>query len=498
MQTKKLLLLLLSSLFLALQTYAQTTESQAPFLRLQAHSDGQRILLRWTVSDYETWQKGLESGYRIVRYQSRAGDTLLAGYAMSQTKTVLDTALLAMPESQWDAAFGASPFARVARAALYDPDTSAVATAAPTLADAVDKAQAKDARFLFALFSAEQDFAVAQAMALGLTDSVGLDGGHTYLYRVSLNTDDPAFSGVSGGVEISLSDTEDLPAPEELSGEPADRAVYLQWRTAGVDEHYSSYDVERSTDSLNFAKVNELPFLFAGDGEEDPDYAVFRDSLADNATVYYYRVRGRTAFGMQGPPSEAIALRGRPSRLAFSLRIDSTQATQTTVDLFWSLLPDSLHNQLQGFNVYRSEQPDAHFEKVNSNILSSSVRSWRDTAPVAYGYYRLEAVDENGYAYQSPAVLASLTDTIPPAAPQGLTGRFITKDRVELQWQANTEEDLQGYRLFAANEREGVFMQITSFPVSENRYVYPQRGGRRYAAVQDRAGGLAARISFCG
>ena len=87
-------------------------------------------------------------------------------------------------------------------------------------------------------------------------------------------------------------------------------------------------------------------------------------------------------------------------------------------------------------------------------------------------YYRVEAVDLNGHRYITPSALVQMPDETPPAVPVGLTGRFITSDKVEMSWDLGTEEDLNGYRLFASNRRGLGYTQITTDIVVDNKFVF--------------------------
>ncbi|MEM6967489.1 MAG: hypothetical protein AAF573_22185, partial [Bacteroidota bacterium] len=65
-----------------------------------------------------------------------------------------------------------------------------------------------------------------------------------------------------------------------------------------------------------------------------------------------------------------------------------------------------------------------------------------------------------------------LRSSPPPAIPTGLVGKFITKKRVQLNWDANTEEDLQGYRLFVSNGLASNYTQITKAAVIGEQFIY--------------------------
>ena len=424
--------------------------------------------LRWVASDYATWRMGVENGYTLTRYTSHLNGTLLGVDAVRSSKVVLGDNIIPLPEASWDLLLGDPDLKKVAKGVLYETDESTILSPNQqiTLADAVNTEASEEARFVFALFVAEQDFTIAKGMALGYYDPF-IQSGATYIYQLAINN-----TAISNTITINVDDTVELPTVAGLIAEGLDRAIMLEWDITNTKDHYSAYDVERSIDGVYFFPANDLPFVFASDREDDATSFVFKDSIADNSTTYYYRVCGRTPFGTKGPPSTVITIKGKPARMNLSLKINDHTETGTSATLHWDSFQEAMETEIQGFNIYRSEDPVHHFEQMNTNLLAASNRSFTDAAAIPIAYYQLEAIDQNDYTYRSAAVLVQLPDSIPPESPVGLTGKFITDDRVQLTWQANTEADLKGYRLFVANNDAAVYTQITSQAIANEQFIY--------------------------
>ncbi len=95
-------------------------------------------------------------------------------------------------------------------------------------------------------------------------------------------------------------------------------------------------------------------------------------------------------------------------------------------------------------------------------------RDWIDNSPD--GWYRTKVweVNENSIAYQGPyvALVAGFMtagepppppDTDPPAAPTGLTGTAVSSSQIDLDWDDNSENDLDSYRLYRSTTSGGPY-----------------------------------------
>jgi len=439
-------------------------------LNLSAQSDGSKILLRWMVSDYETWQESISEGFRIERYTIKINGTAVPTNQIGSTLITLESDLKPLSESDWDVYFTNNNFAELAKNTLYEADVTVQITNAPSFADAINAENSRDTRFLFSMFSADQDFAVAEGLAVALSDQSAVSG-EEYLYIVSLNSTNPSFLDIGSSVSLSLADVPVLPKPSDLNAEGFDMAAMISWNTEELKNSYTTYDVLRSSTGPP-VKINDLPVLFAAEGEENPKYSMYKDSLEDNNTLYSYQVVGRTPFGISGPPSDFVKVQGKPPRLDLQFKIDTSMHNGSNVLIDWNNFDSSFEPQLAGFNIYRSEESTKGFEIINPALIPKNQRVAVDSGPLKVGYYQLEAVDENDHSYLSPVILVQEIDSIPPGVPTGLTGKFITSKRVKLEWNENPEEDMKGYRLFAGNKENSNYTQITNVIVEEEFYYF--------------------------
>jgi uncharacterized protein len=172
-------------------------------------------------------------------------------------------------------------------------------------------------------------------------------------------------------------------------------------------------------------------------------------------------MRGKSPFGVQGPPSNAVEAKGKTPVLTSYPFITTLTEVNGKFQITWTF-PDSLNTQIQGFQLLRSDDGEGGFTPVGS-LLGAATRMIEDPAPSPLSnYYKIEATDLSDNKLESVAKLGQMNDTQPPAAPGGLQASIDDKGLVTLQWNANTEPDLKGYRVFFSNHPNDDYAQITA------------------------------------
>lgn len=465
-------LLIFTMLFFGCMSWTNAQNANTGALKIITQTEPGSVKIRWMLTEPASWEEGNKVGYSISRYTTHINGAQLSSVDIQDSYILLDEDIQVLDENQWETQFTDNPFAQVAKGTLYDEDETVVTSSNPTLADVFNQTESKESRYLFGLYAAEQDFEVAKGMALGYED-INVNSAHTYMYRVVLNSSEAQFSNIQSMVSVEAGNYTSYPDVGELAGEGMDKAVLIEWPLIEARDYYSTYDIERSTDDVNFVKVNDVPFVFAAEGTDEPEYAIYKDDVPDNQTYFYYRVRGRTPFGTQGSPSESIRLKGTPPRINVFLAIEEYEDDGDNVVLSWSSQEDAdVQAQIEGYNIYRSTSSNTDFVQLNEALLPAGTEDFEDTDPLSTAYYILEAVDVNDYTYKSPSKLIQLSDSEPPVAPVGLTGEFLNNSRLRIEWTPNEEEDLKGYRVLVANKREGNYSQLTRVAIKDNFYVY--------------------------
>ena len=134
------------------------------------------------------------------------------------------------------------------------------------------------------------------------------------------------------------------------------------------------------------------------------------------------------------------------------------------ITLDWN---DNSDSDLYGYDIYRSTTSGSGYSRINlvrsrdSNYTDSNI-----TLDMTY-YYVVTAIDTSfNTSDASDEVSATATDTTPPAIPSSLMAT-CGNGMVLLNWNDNTEEDLDGYNVYRSETSGSDYVQING-PLSDD------------------------------
>ena len=325
-------------------------------------------------------------------------------------------------------------------------------------------------RFTFALMSADQSFEAAQLAGWAWVDSTA-KANEQYLYVVYANVPKAQIAIDTAGAFIGLKDYKELPKPLELTASFGNKSVLLTWDNRTYRDIYSSYYVERSEDSVTFAKATNLPVTNLNrSGEAASNSMVYADSLSANDKIYYYRVRGITSFGETSPPSVFVKGMGSDEIILNTNIVNTEILADSLIRLDWELLNDSMKNATH-FDIAISNDADGVFTPLKQNIDINS-RTITLKSPLATTYFVVSVLDKKGHKYNSLPQMVQLEDATPPAIPVGLRGEINdSTGKVTLTWEANTDIDLEGYHVFRCNVVGEEMSLLTDKPFKSETFI---------------------------
>lgn len=424
------------------------------------------VVLRWAPVTAGLWQQLNVAGYHI--------DRLTVPETPQQSAPIFErltaTPIRPWPAADWEPIVEENDNAAIAYMTIYGerPDASGD----PFLQMRKDD-ELKGKSYFFAMTAASQSGAAAEAMGLRFTDE-NIDAGTRYVYRVYAAESLPNQQLDTAMVMVNTDEYAVRLPPQGLTTVSLENQVVIKWPTAANRTQFSAYHLERSVNATGpFIRLNDAPILQLNSDAVPTfnDYFKRVDSVGKNYQPHYYRIIGITQFGDESPPSEAVMGMGRDFTPPASPVLEEIETKDNArVELVWNKL--SFEPDFAGFIVGRSPLPEGPFTPLHDKLLPRVITTFTDDRPNPGGlnYYQITAVDTAGNASQSFARYALFLDTFPPAAPVGLTGTVDTNGRVSLSWEANTEPDMRGYRVYFANAADHPFIQISPTLLTETRY----------------------------
>ncbi|ANE52823.1 fibronectin type III domain-containing protein [Flavisolibacter tropicus] len=458
---KKAVSLLIAVIFLACHLQAQQREHRVIAL---ANPKGDSIVLRWAPASFITWQMGNKYGYWIERFVI-AKDGNAASFSTASAFKLNNAPLRPWPEAQMENAAVIDEKVAIVKEAIYSKDFQ-LTSPEKNIGNYITQQGENDVRYGFAVLACDLSPLAAQAAALRIVDR-NVKKGERYAYRISVAQQPKGLTIEPGIYVTSVNEPVKLSPPQEFAVTFDDRLARLQWLSALDRGIYTAYVIERSTDGKSFHPLTDLPVI---NGSERPDaqLSFYTDSLTDNETTYYYRIKGITPFGETGPYSTVVSGLGKPiydRPFIDTVIILNNQKLQ----LRWTLSQD-LKKKTQSIYVSRATKAEGPYQDI-SPLLIKDVVSYVDEKPYANTYYRLKIKTIDGQTIYSLPQFGQVIDTIPPGSPTGLQGAIDQGGKVQIKWTSNAEADLQGYRVFRANALHEEFVEVTDKLLTRNAFV---------------------------
>lgn len=440
--------------------WAQDTAS----VKVIARSLPNKVLLRWAVDQPLAWKTANEVGFWIERATiSRNGEAVVP----IERKRLVAQPLKPKPLEDWEVLANQDQSVAILAQALYG-DSFEVSTPGNQMGQVFAINDELEQRFTFALVAAEQNYEASKLAGWAIEDETVM-AGEKYVYSVSVATPGQSISNIKNGTVYASPDLfEALPKPIGLTGIFSDKKVGLSWNFNLLQNVYTNYQVERSKDNISFEKLNGVPLFSAQQPKDATEISLFYTDSILNNTNFYYRVKGKTAFGETGPYSEVIQGMAEAD-LGFVPRIYQKQLpTDNKVILHWEFKEEG-NKLIDKFELRKANTNKGPFSTVIDNIpIAARKITYEGLDRV--NYFIIAAIGKNGVESESYASLVQPVDSIPPSPPSGLEGVVDTIGIVKLSWANNLEEDLGGYRIYRSYNPNNEFSEVTRATLIKTSY----------------------------
>lgn len=417
------------------------------------------VLLRWAPANYSSWVRGNSYGYTVYRIPIIKG-----GNIINNPDTVILGKYLPQPLQKWERYADSSTFA-VAAEAIYGKEFE-VTTSTKSFMDIVNKSREQESRFAIGLLCADQSFTVACMMGLGLVDSTA-DPSIAYAYRVVANYADSTNVHEEGYVFVDFKAGNFTPRPFGISHYVSKGQVTITFPYEPFKGLYTNFELERSTDRINFKTVVGKDY-YSVSTDDDQQYYIYNDSVKQEVATYYYRLRGRTPFDTYGPYSDTMEVKIMPT-IDGAPWITDIKEIDDKLSIAWSIDSIGIEN-LKGFMVYSSAEQNGPFTPLLKDSIDRDSRYVYLQKPQDYSYYKVAAIDQFDRPYFSSARLFQAKDSIPPLPPVGLKGEFDSTGTVKLWWSYGKEPDLLGYQLLYSANPESEYSLLSKDFIFDSTY----------------------------
>ncbi|MBX2929152.1 MAG: fibronectin type III domain-containing protein [Saprospiraceae bacterium] len=458
-------------------------------LMMTGRSTGNSIKLRWAPTSALAWKRCNEAGYVVVRHTIMRNGQMLPWEERSvMLQLTPDPIRPWQTEAEWRPLMERNEYAAIGAQSLLGEQFT-IESGPESSATLVNRASEESNRFSFGLFAADHSYETAVAMGLAWEDK-NVKQHETYVYRVypatqiSVPMDTFQVEGNrdipvdfrspidTGFFSISPKDKFPLPKILEVEADFGNRVATISWNKTLFEQFYVSYRVERSDDGLLWESLRDKPFVTLARPGSSSEFMFMLDSLPMNNKPYFYRVSGRTVFDDFGAPSDPVQGMGidpLPEYFPYIVSVLENERQEFVIGWDFNAAEES---KIAGFRITRARSDRGAFVPVSGEgLLPPSQRSFTDEAPLPVNYYKVIAYDAYNREMPSFSALAQIDDETPPAAPLNVRGAVLKNGSMVISWDANTEPDLLGYRVYMANHPNDEFTQITRAPVSANHFI---------------------------
>ncbi|MCG2617746.1 hypothetical protein LZZ85_25820 [Terrimonas sp. NA20] len=422
-----------------------------------------RILLRWAPDDPNAWKLCNKYGYAIERY-TVARD----GKALPKPELLKGDGIIRPQElEKWDSVMlERDDYAAVIAQAIYG-ETFGMEMGEQGAQNILIQAGELEQRYTMALYGADHSFRAARMAGLGWLDAK-VKPNEAYFYRIR-SLVPPAIMNIEPAVVyISLKDHYPLPAPRLSKVDFGDKIASVRWNFKTQRTLYNSYYVERSENGKDFKSITDKPYTnMTADDAKDAEMLTYFDTLQHNDKKYYYRIRGVSAFGEVGEPSNVIAGSGLKSS-GVNPFITKALPSKKGYTVYWDF-PDSLNDAIVKFSLSQASSMNSTYASLIDSIPVGK-RSF-EFDPGIVSYVQVEVLERGGEIRRSYPFMVQPEDSVPPSVPIALKGRIDSTGRVYLDWSRNAEKDLMGYMIYRSSSLNNEFSLVQDTAWKGNSFI---------------------------
>jgi len=426
-------------------------------LKVKAYEN--RIVLRWAINHSAVWLLVNDLGIKIDRIILDENNKPLS--KTWETISQIPVKPLGKPSYQTLALKNQSNNSLLLGAEALFGNASIKAPGIKNQSELMDAGMEFENKYTMAMLAADMDTLTANALGQRYTDRLQVNEKYKYAYRLYLSTKAPnIFSVDTAFYMVPGSSKAEKPAPRNVQAKNKDKAIHILIPNDGVYNTFTSYNIERGTDGRHFSRINDKPLVF--NRLDSSSMFLFVDSVV-NHKKYYYRVNGIDAFADTSYYAPTVSGMAQNFTAPPKGYLSAVVLNGKKVKLNW-IQEKYEQRPIAGFIIRKGAAMDALDKYITEKMLPASQNEFIDekTNLVAGAYYQVLAVDTSGNYTGSNVQFVFAYDSIPPIPPIGLKATVDTTGIVKLQWNRDSNDNIQGYRIFTSNRKTASFSPISS------------------------------------
>jgi uncharacterized protein len=412
------------------------------------------IILRWGPSTQEIWRNAMVDGYEIYRT------------AEGEEKKLIAT-IFPWKESTFRSIPPLDSLALMAASIIKDqgvpPKTENM--------DFYEQATMAANYFGIALFCADRSPLAAEVLGLRFVDK-DVEAGKTYIYEINSKRLVSTFPLQD---IIVANEWAPLLPPEGFKVSRGEKSVTLKWLADSDLTKYGSYIVERSEYRDTLYKVlTDPPLIFLNDPGNPMPFHTYKDTLAENGKIYFYRVRGSNAFGEWSDYAEGYgAGADLTPPVAVSLKSGTYNKETNEISIIWQ--ENSKVSDLESYQVLMANDPDGNYSAISPllSLADSSFVLKADGIELDNSFYFIVVSrDSSGNEATSIPRFVNVPDHTPPLPPPAIKALIDSTGLVQVTWEDSPSRDTEGYWIYFTNNKSEELTAINDYLYKGNSYTW--------------------------
>lgn len=422
--------------FLSILLSSTLSLTQGNDIILKSFVKKDHIQLRWASTNPDLFIQGLNNGYQITRIENKTG-----------TKKIIDIPPFQNRKHLYASSKDSSILLMLDFLTEYSKNS-------------FENNLQKSLPFFGLVLAAGSNKELADLCGLYADDSTKIKTELTYELRIN------GINKVQDQIVVNPKKKDSNPPCSNLTGiSRIDlKEAYLSWEAISQINDYSAYWILKSTDKINFSRLNRTPVYYLT-SEYEPNKRIvdYVDTAVVEGGTYYYQIQPINHFGELGSVSN-IAEVYIQKRLSGICKIDTIYRAEYKRIIQGEYI--SLNNdEIKSFLLFRSSDVDKGFELIDEFKTTNWNYQFEYTSDVKTGdrqYFKVGALSVDEDTVFSFAAYHFSYDQEPPGVPTELNGFITDSGFVKLNWNPPSDDDIKGYRLYRQNSLEEEYKEVTT------------------------------------